>query len=193
MHRYDWIEHVKQAHWKTWVCRVTDCQATFNSSQSCQDHLFQMHSDVCPAWQIESAVQICEEPMDIDNVVVCLLCGSVINSFEEYQQHVGSEQEQISLLALPNAGLEDNGREWGYAANDTEYKARTNMEEIKADDKGKHPDTDDSGPSTISSPPMTPPNLEVTMLWMCCGCGSSQKGVACLYCGHNRCHFCMII
>lgn len=53
---------------------------------------------------MDSIVKLSERPIDLEKGVNCPICDHPLQSTKQYQRHVGTHQEQLSLFALPNVG-----------------------------------------------------------------------------------------
>ncbi|KAK3303045.1 uncharacterized protein B0T15DRAFT_538931 [Chaetomium strumarium] len=102
--RHEWIEHVKQNHWKTYRCLL--CQSKLSSFADCKSHLEASHPSKRSPGELDALVKLCEQALDISKGMPCPLCREDLNSIPQYQCHVGRHQEQLSLFALPSLDTE---------------------------------------------------------------------------------------
>ncbi|RYP18301.1 hypothetical protein DL765_004021 [Monosporascus sp. GIB2] len=104
--RHDWIQHVKQSHWKAYKCPL-GCELTFSTFIECKGHLEKTHQQKRTPGELDALAKLSEQPLDIAKGVPCPLCHDVLRSIQQYQRHVGRHQEQLSLFALPSLDMED--------------------------------------------------------------------------------------
>jgi hypothetical protein len=107
--RHEWIEHVRQNHWKAYKC--TTCQSSFSSFADCKSHLETVHPSQRSEAELDALVKLSEQSLDIGQGVPCPLCHEILNSAQQYQRHVGRHQEQLSLFALPSFEPESEAEE----------------------------------------------------------------------------------
>jgi len=140
--RHEWMEHVRQHHWKTYRCPT--CQSPFSSFADCKNHVLSSQCDH-PAKgreaELEALVKLSEHPLDIGNGVPCPLCHEILNSEQKYQRHVGRHQEQLSLFALPSFDPESEPDE---ETDDDEGSDEDNWEDEKDSNEVKRDDEEDS-------------------------------------------------
>ncbi|KAK8065121.1 zinc finger transcription factor ace1 [Apiospora hydei] len=97
--RHDWIQHMRQQHWRLWHCPV-GCEERSSTWKQLATHLALFHGQTVVSrsttsrprpWWIEEPCPLCNEPM---------------RSAPEYQSHVGEHHIDLALFALPNAEYE---------------------------------------------------------------------------------------
>jgi hypothetical protein len=100
--RHEWIEHVKQSHWKTYGCIL--CQSKLSSSADCKRHLETCHPTKRSLGELEALVKLCEQAIDINKGMRCPLCREDLHSVRQYQRHVGSASGTTFPVCLAFAG-----------------------------------------------------------------------------------------
>ncbi|KAI3328087.1 hypothetical protein HD806DRAFT_549919 [Xylariaceae sp. AK1471] len=108
--RHDWIQHVKQNHWKIYKCPFV-CDTTFTSASDCKSHVAQSHSGALPPTQVDALIELGTQPLNMQSGLLCPLCCEAMNSIKEYQRHVGRHQVQLALFALPNISSNDDSHD----------------------------------------------------------------------------------
>ncbi|KAK3327391.1 hypothetical protein B0T19DRAFT_161775 [Cercophora scortea] len=152
--RHHWVSHVKQLHWKTWVCRQAGCKAAsrqFDTAMDMRRHILEEHPEASNPKQLESILSLSEQPKPLVSSAECPLCHAILGSFKQYQRHVGRHQEDLALFALPSLEADDSDQdadekedeeEDGEADEEEEDANESGLEELtEADDvKGEWPD-----------------------------------------------------
>ncbi|RTE71763.1 hypothetical protein BHE90_013834 [Fusarium euwallaceae] len=104
--RRQWMDHVKQNHWKVYPCPFS-CQLTFTSNSECMEHVSQSHAGAGTLQELAAMISLSQQPLDIRSGISCPICGVNLNSAQQYQSHVGRHQEQLALFALPDLESDD--------------------------------------------------------------------------------------
>lgn len=99
--RHQWIDHVKQVHWKVYPCPFS-CHLAFPSHSECMRHVSQRHAGPGTPQELAAMISLSEQPLDIRQGIPCPICGFEVKSARQYQSHVGRHQEQLALFALPD-------------------------------------------------------------------------------------------
>ncbi|KAK8011034.1 hypothetical protein PG990_009999 [Apiospora arundinis] len=100
--RREWIQHMQQKHWKTWVC-PKGCHQAFSSTKDFRSHMMTLHSETWESrgWDpnFENA---CSRPLTGWNEENCPFCvNAIITSAFEYKKHVGDHQLGLAKFVLP--------------------------------------------------------------------------------------------
>ncbi|KAH8890590.1 hypothetical protein GQ53DRAFT_613633, partial [Thozetella sp. PMI_491] len=98
--RHHWIQHIKQHHWSLYIC-PSGCGQSFSSIELCAAHLRQEHLEEMVQVETELRIKLAARPLDATKGVACPFCGSKLTSLETYGRHVGRNQQNLSLFALP--------------------------------------------------------------------------------------------
>jgi len=146
--RADWIDHMKQDHWRSWLCPF-GCLGDFASPRGFGDHIEEHHSTEIQAQNID-ALQTLASNSDLSKVKgECPLClGFRVTSERQYGSHVGTHLEQLSLFALPHTGDQDDESNDG---SDDE-----SGREIPKKDADESSESDLSVDQGVKSPPNIP-------------------------------------
>lgn len=109
--RDEWFNHELTMHMSTkeWKCKF-DCDQSFDSLDSFQEHLKHAHKDISASRWVERLIKSCEEPSSTPEDVLCVLCGTGPLPVKQLKNHLGSHQEEISLLALSSHNCRREGR-----------------------------------------------------------------------------------
>ncbi|ETS78936.1 hypothetical protein PFICI_08789 [Pestalotiopsis fici W106-1] len=100
--RRNWIEHVRQQHWRIWLCPLR-CGESFDTERKLQKHMPTSHPDFqAPEGLIPELMQAASRPRREWTTVPCPLCAEEMRSVKHYQHHVGHHLEDVSLFALPH-------------------------------------------------------------------------------------------
>ncbi|RSL88315.1 hypothetical protein CEP52_015257 [Fusarium oligoseptatum] len=130
--RHQWMDHVKQNHWKS-------------------------HAGAGTPQELAAMISLSEQPLDIRSGISCPICGVNLNSARRYQSHVGRHQEQLALFALPTlesneqADTEDEGQ-----SDVTSIGAKSDHSETR-----RNEDAPMKEPPLTSSPREIPDHSEV--------------------------------
>lgn len=128
------------------------CRDTFDSAYSCRNHLAKAHQGLFSLSEIDAAVKICERATNVGTNLTCPICNKKVKSVKEYERHVGDEQEQLSLFALPKECIDDNDEE----EDDDDAGEDEDEDESEDEDKGKGEREDDDNDS-VSAQAAYPP------------------------------------
>ncbi|KAF5597623.1 zinc finger transcription factor ace1 [Fusarium subglutinans] len=104
--RHQWMEHVRQIHWKLYSCPFA-CDLEFSSPSECIKHVSRSHAGSVNTTDLDALVYLSQKPMDISRGVPCPFCAEMMRSASQYQRHVGRHQEQLALFALPTVESDD--------------------------------------------------------------------------------------
>ncbi|KAK3388381.1 hypothetical protein B0T20DRAFT_365211, partial [Sordaria brevicollis] len=117
--RHQWIQHVRQAHWKILVCPF-GCEDLHLENISALDaHITTCHKDLGQTVSRESLIQLAEQDRPLEAAKTCELCNEELDSFKSYSRHVGRHQEDLALFVLPDRGLDaDTDQEEGFGEDE---------------------------------------------------------------------------
>jgi len=110
-HRDDWVNHMRQEHWRSWLCPF-GCPQTSSTAHGLQQHMRNSHENQTDTYTHNHDLpQVLSSYADPDQANgQCPLCADYqITSEEQYSSHVSGHLETLALLALPNTSTE--GRE----------------------------------------------------------------------------------
>ncbi|RWA11649.1 hypothetical protein EKO27_g3447 [Xylaria grammica] len=107
--RHEWMSHMFQKHWKSWVCPY-QCGLDPTTETNLRQHITKIHG---PATDMEIDVMVarCSQSRSISqsSPVECPLCRDTLKSVQQYQRHVGLHQIDLALFTLPK--IEDENEE----------------------------------------------------------------------------------
>jgi hypothetical protein len=104
--RYEWLQHEAQMHNTNWVC-CFGCPGAFQTNLQWEAHLHVSHSGELPGSQIQLIADSCERVCIEQGHRFCPLCDVEMATTEEYGKHAGRHLENLALIALPSATLEE--------------------------------------------------------------------------------------
>ncbi|KAI1260969.1 hypothetical protein F5Y18DRAFT_218856 [Xylariaceae sp. FL1019] len=99
--RHVWTEHVLQKHWKSWHCPFS-CTKTCASAGELRKHFAESHPAVVSPDEVSMVVDASERKLLPLTEMECPLCKVKLESFKQYQRHVGRHQTELALFALPS-------------------------------------------------------------------------------------------
>lgn len=105
--RHQWMQHVQQAHWKTWLCPLGCKNTHIEDIPALESHLATFHKEHAETLSPESLVRLAEHDRPLDAPKNCELCNEELDSFKSYSRHVGRHQEDVALFVLPDRGLDE--------------------------------------------------------------------------------------
>ncbi|KAK5626600.1 hypothetical protein RRF57_002315 [Xylaria bambusicola] len=94
------------SHWKVYKCPFS-CDVTFTSPFDCKNHIISEHSGLASLSHVDDLVGLGVQRIDPSSSLSCPFCPEKIRSIKQYQRHVGRNQEQLALFALPNLDCGD--------------------------------------------------------------------------------------
>ena len=106
--RSDWINHMRQAHWRFWTCPF-GCQDKFSTANDFDRHVKQTHQTHSTVEDIDTLEELSSHA-SIDKVKgQCSLCQDfVIISERQYSSHISGHLESLALFALPGIGVDED-------------------------------------------------------------------------------------
>ncbi|KAK3296434.1 uncharacterized protein B0H64DRAFT_170265 [Chaetomium fimeti] len=108
LRRSDWIDHMKQDHWRTWSCPF-NCLPPFHSKLEFGAHIKEAHGR--EARSLDTLESLSSQLDLTKTKAECPLCLAFkITSDKHYASHVAAHLEQLALFPLPStsAGGEDS-------------------------------------------------------------------------------------
>ena len=93
-----------QLHRRQWICSG-GCQEKFRAKEILRGHLREMHSQDFTKRQLPVLLDMCERPIDEDEIVKCPLCPTSL-ALPKLQVHLASHLEEIALFVLPPSQLD---------------------------------------------------------------------------------------
>ncbi|KAK3998034.1 hypothetical protein QBC44DRAFT_228790, partial [Cladorrhinum sp. PSN332] len=101
--RHEWIQHVKEHHWRVWTCPY-GCEhpEPMESARSFDKHLKSSHGR--PSNEDHSdAFQglLSGQPKSHDAQAQCPLCQEWLDGLKNYGKHLGHHQVEVALFPLP--------------------------------------------------------------------------------------------
>ncbi|RKK46638.1 hypothetical protein BFJ66_g6838 [Fusarium oxysporum f. sp. cepae] len=104
--RYQWMEHVRQIHWKLYSCPLA-CELEFSSPSESIKHVSRSHGGSVTTRDLDTLVYLSQKPVKIKQGIPCPICAEMMRSTSRYQRHVGRHQEKLALFALPTVESDD--------------------------------------------------------------------------------------
>ncbi|KAJ0140672.1 Damage response protein 1 [Fusarium oxysporum f. sp. albedinis] len=104
--RHQWMEHVRQIHWKLYSCPLAG-ELEFSSPSECIKHVSRSHGGSVTTRNLDTLVYLSQKPVEIKQGIPCPMCAEMMRSTSQYQRHVGRHQEQLALFALPTVESDD--------------------------------------------------------------------------------------
>ncbi|KAK8034121.1 hypothetical protein PG993_009116 [Apiospora rasikravindrae] len=132
---HDWIQHMRQQHWRLWHCPV-GCAAPFATWTQFATHMAASHGEKVVPTSTASRPRPSwiEEP--------CPLCNERMRSARQYQSHVGEHHMDLALFALPNAEyptFEPRGGQVQHQEQQTQRKQHKEPKQRKQKKQQHHP------------------------------------------------------
>ncbi|KAI0414937.1 hypothetical protein F5X98DRAFT_365463 [Xylaria grammica] len=116
--RHEWMSHMFQKHWKSWVCPY-QCGLDPTTETNLRQHITEIHG---PATDMEIDVMVarCSQSRSISqsSPIECPLCQDTLKSVQQYQRHVGLHQIDLALFTLPK--IDDENEELNERNEDEE-------------------------------------------------------------------------
>ncbi|KAJ8129160.1 hypothetical protein O1611_g4472 [Lasiodiplodia mahajangana] len=117
--RHEWLQHLKQKHWRTFRCPYSCKELDFTSPSHLETHIRQSHPELSAQRDLSTMLSLCERSGAWPMESKCPLCQEILQSEREYARHIGRHQTELALFALPKNAEdddeEDDGR--GYLDN----------------------------------------------------------------------------
>ncbi|KAK0745832.1 hypothetical protein B0T18DRAFT_410254 [Schizothecium vesticola] len=110
LRRGDWIDHMKQDHWKAWRCPFA-CSHLLHSKLDFLTHIKQSHPEGAFARTLDTLESLSSQPDLAKAKGTCPLCPFSIASHTQYASHVAKHVEQLALFALPTSQGADHSDE----------------------------------------------------------------------------------
>jgi hypothetical protein len=110
LRRGDWIDHMKQDHWKAWRCPFA-CSHLLHSKLDFLTHIKQSHPEGAFARNLDTLESLSSQPDLAKAKGTCPLCPFSIASHTQYASHVATHVEQLALFALPTSQGADHSDE----------------------------------------------------------------------------------
>ncbi|KAI1741245.1 hypothetical protein F4680DRAFT_416205 [Xylaria scruposa] len=102
--RHEWIDHMFQKHWISWVCPY-QCGISSITNTDLRQHITKVHGSKTEM-ELDTVITRCGRSMPPSSPIECPLCQDALESVQQYQRHVGRHQVDLALFALPN--IEDD-------------------------------------------------------------------------------------
>ncbi|KAK8090531.1 zinc finger transcription factor ace1 [Apiospora phragmitis] len=100
--RREWIKHMQQKHWRTWLC-PKGCHQKFSTSKWFRLHTLKSHPGTwrSKGWDPDFE-DACSRPVAAWSKEPCPFCiDTIIDSADHYKQHVGEHQLDLARFVLP--------------------------------------------------------------------------------------------
>jgi len=113
-------------HWRVWLCPL-GCSHQFHREQDAKQHLESQHytGSITPRPTAPFSA-LNSHPRPSDSPMKCPLCLEVVQGLKAYTKHVGRHQEDLSIFALPDKGLDvDEDDEQGREEDDDDHESAT--------------------------------------------------------------------
>ncbi|KAK0625882.1 hypothetical protein B0T14DRAFT_421598, partial [Immersiella caudata] len=106
--RSDWMNHMKQEHWRAWQCPF-ECQTHSMRAEQFQEHIIGTHRDHPISRKVDS-LEVLSGYVDLERAQgQCPLCAEVqIISDQHYISHIAEHLESLALFALPDLGMQED-------------------------------------------------------------------------------------
>ncbi|EXM00559.1 hypothetical protein NOF04DRAFT_3558 [Fusarium oxysporum II5] len=151
--RHQWMEHVRQIHWKLYSCPLA-CELEFSSPSECIKHVFRSHAVSVTTRDLDALVYLSQKPMDIKQGNPCPICAEMMRSTSQYQRHVGRHQEQLALFALPTVETDDKDERGGESDSSAESMDMISNQDERGD-SNKQPKEPATSYSMLGTDEMT--------------------------------------
>lgn len=135
LRRGDWIDHMKQDHWKAWRCPFT-CSHLLHSKLDFLTHIKQSHPEGAFARNLDTLDSLSSQPDLAKAKGPCPLCPFNIASHTHYASHVATHVEQLALFALPtNQGADHSDEDDSEASSPVYFPYLPSSDSSDGDDK----------------------------------------------------------
>ncbi|KAK0651025.1 hypothetical protein B0T16DRAFT_367005 [Cercophora newfieldiana] len=115
--RSDWINHMKQDHWRIWNCAF-GCPENFSTADEFEQHAREAHQTT---ENLDVLRNLSARPHPERAKGQCPLCQEFrITSDRQYSSHVGAHLETLALFALPDTGMEEDEEDESGISGDSE-------------------------------------------------------------------------
>ncbi|GAB1315509.1 C2H2-type domain-containing protein [Madurella fahalii] len=109
--RNDWMNHMRQEHWRFWSCPY-GCQQTYSTAQEFQQHVEKSHRSQAAARNLDALQVLSGHPDPKRARGKCPLCLDFhIRSDRQYSSHVADHLESLALFALPHTDEDNSGHD----------------------------------------------------------------------------------
>ncbi|KAI1746749.1 hypothetical protein F4782DRAFT_523557 [Xylaria castorea] len=102
--RHEWINHMYQNRWITWVCPY-QCRLNSTTKTNLRQHITRIHGSKTEM-ELDTIISRCGQSTSPSLPIECPFCQDALGSVKQYQRHVGRHQVDLALFALPK--IEDD-------------------------------------------------------------------------------------